>query len=360
MRYGSLCSGIESATVAWRPLGWSPAFFSEIDAFPRAVLQHHYPSVPLHGDLRAIRADKLTPIDVLVAGFPCQDVSVAGKKEGLVDDDGEPTRSGLVYDIIKLSDTIGQRWTVLENVLGLLSIYRWKDFASVVRALSGATIPIPPSGWPNTGFALGSKGLVEWRILDAQFFNLAQRRKRLFIIRDTGEWRNRPPILLERDSLHGSAPPSRRAEKKTAPSPVSGVASCGAALTASNSYDHTGRESHLIAFDCKSGGHTGFSIGACPGSLRGEGYGGGHAAVATELAVRRLTPREWERLQGLPDDYTRIPWRGRPCWRCPDGVRYKAIGNGMPVPVMRWIGERIQMADQLSRSCVQPVAEEAN
>ena len=128
---------------------------------------------------------------------------------------------------------------------------------------------------------------------------------------------------------------------------------CSATLTNSNSYDHAGHESHLIVFDCRAGGNTGLSIGEIPGTLRGDGHGGGHAAVlCNNAAVRRLTPREWERLQGLPDDYTRIPWRGRPAEQCPDGPRYNAIGNSMAVNVMRWIGERIQMADQLSRSCV--------
>ena len=97
-------------------------------------------------------------------------------------------------------------------------------------------------------------------------------------------------------------------------------------------------------------------MGDIPGTLRGDGHGGGHAAIAEGLAVRRLTPREWERLQGLPDDYTRIPWRGRPAEQCPDGPRYNVIGNAMPVPVMRWIGERIQMADSLSRPRAEPTA----
>ena len=116
MRYGSVCSGIEAATAAWHPLGWTPAFFSEIEPFPRAVLAHHYPKVPLHGDFTTIGADEYGAIDLLVGGTPCQSFSIAGLRGGLDDD-----RGNLALEFLRLADRKHPRWLVWENVPGVLS-----------------------------------------------------------------------------------------------------------------------------------------------------------------------------------------------------------------------------------------------
>lgn len=158
----------------------------------------------------------IAKLDALCGGFPCQDVSIAGQRKGLTHDK-QPTRSGLFYRICELADAIGQRWTILENVPGLFSSHAGRDFAAVVGELSGATIDVPREGWTNAGVALGPKGLVEWGVLDSQYFGLAQRRKRVFIIRDSGDWASRPPIFLERQSLSGNSPPRRQAGQRVAP-----------------------------------------------------------------------------------------------------------------------------------------------
>lgn len=216
MKYLSVCSGIEAATVAWQPLGWKAVAFAEIEKFPSAVLAHHYPDVPNLGDVYSIKVDDLPAgIDILVGGFPCQDLSVAGKRKGMKNDDGTPTRSGLFYRIAELADAIGQRWTLLENVPGLLSSAEGRDFASVVGELAGTEVSVPRGGWQSAGVSLGPKGLVEWAILDAQYFGLAQRRKRVFIVRDSGDWASRPPIFLVPESLSGNPAPRRETGKAT-------------------------------------------------------------------------------------------------------------------------------------------------
>ncbi|MCR4288452.1 MAG: DNA cytosine methyltransferase [Deltaproteobacteria bacterium] len=332
MIYGSVCSGIEAATVAWEPLGWKAAWFSEIEPFPCAVLQHHYPDVPNLGDMYGIKVgtnvNKTDTLNIIIGGFPCQDLSVAGKRSGLIDEKGQATRSGLFFRIADLCDTIGQRWTLLENVPGLLSSKQGRDFAEVVGTLSGAEISVPPGGWENAGFALGPKGLVEWAILDAQYFGVPQRRRRVFIIRDSGNWQDRPPLLLERHSLSGYAPPSRKKGERVAPT-----------VTGGPPFSRTGNErveteAVIVAKCLTARGAGGQNLNAEHGTFIPSGH-----------KVRRFTPRECERLQGFSDDYTNIPWRGKP--HSPDGPRYKALGNSMAVPVVKWLGQRIDMVNKL-------------
>ncbi len=221
MRFLSLFSGIEAASVAWLPLGWECVAVAEIEKFPSAVLAHHYPSVPNLGDITKITREQIAAlghIDLVVGGFPCQDLSVAGKRKGLKNADGTNTRSGLFFTACQISEWAGARWTLVENVPGLFSSHEGRDFASVVGELSGAEFDVPPDGWENAGFAVGSRGLVEWATLDAQFFGVAQRRRRVFIIRDSGTgWASRPPVLLERESLRGDSAPRRETGQGAAP-----------------------------------------------------------------------------------------------------------------------------------------------
>ncbi len=396
MIYGSVCSGIEAATVAWHPLGWTPAFFSEIEKFPRAVLQHHYPGVPLHGDFTTIGADDYGPIDLLVGGTPCQSFSIAGLRGGLDDD-----RGNLALEFLLLAKRKRPEWLLWENVPGVLSSNGGRDFGSIL------------GGMGELGYRWA------YRVLDAQYFGVAQRRRRVFVVGHLGDWRRSAAVLSEREGLQGDNPPSREAGKEitgTLVSRASGggggpeqgdgasegfviathapeVAKClvgdqgkqdsevetfvthslrGEGFDASE--DGTGRGTPLVpavapTMMSEGDAHSGFKdehglvplafnmhkSGSDASSLGVESdmtpclrvFDKSPFAVMTEMVVRRLTPRECERLQGFPDDYTKIPYRGKPAEECPDGPRYKALGNSMAVPVMRWIGERINQVDAL-------------
>lgn len=217
MRFLSLFSGIEAASAAFIPMGWTCVAVAEIEKFPCAVLAHHYPDVPNLGNVKEItefQIKALGHIDAVVFGFPCQDLSVAGKRKGLKNEDGSNTRSGLFYIAMQIVRWSGARWAIAENVPGLLSSNGGLDFASVVGEMCGGEIGLPKNKWQNSGVALGKDGLVEWAILDAQFFGVPQRRRRVFLVRDTGDWASRSPVLFEPESMRGDNPPSREARKE--------------------------------------------------------------------------------------------------------------------------------------------------
>ena len=213
MKFLSLFSGIEACSVAWKPLGWECIGFIEIEPYPCSLLASHYPSVPNLGDITKITEQQVAALgefDVLVFGSPCQDLSAAGTRKGFQDG----TRSNLFYEALRIFDYARQhngcRFALWENVPGAFSSNKGADFTAVVREMAGLIdLDTPKNGWGNTGAAVGENGLLEWRVLDAQYFRLAQRRKRVFAILDTGDWGNRPPILFEQESLRGDTPPSR-------------------------------------------------------------------------------------------------------------------------------------------------------
>jgi DNA (cytosine-5)-methyltransferase 1 len=387
MIFGSLCSGIEAASAAWSPLGWQSAFFSEIEAFPSAVLSHRHPQTPNLGDMTKFKEWPDAAIDVLVGGTPCQSFSVAGLRKGLDD-----PRGNLMLTYLAIADRYRPRWLVWENVPGVLSSNAGRDFAAFLFGL----------GKCGYGFA--------YRVLDAQYFGLAQRRKRVFVVASTRGWQSAAAVLFERASLSGHPAPSRKAWQKTA-STIAGCANGGGSngpgrdvesveslqvvamahgqggaeiasersptLTCNHeapivfsavahtlrgegfdaSEDGTGRGTPLVGhcLRASSGGgdkpHVLASVAPTPKRDYSKGYGDGEmdpgGTVMHAMQVRRLTPRECERLQGFPDDYTAIPWRKKTADLCPDGPRYKALGNSMAVPVMRWIGERIAMVDEI-------------
>lgn len=214
MRFLSLFSGIEAASVAWMQLGWECVGVAEIEAFPCVALKHHYPDVANLGDITKITEAQIRAlghIDLVVGGFPCQDVSVAGKRAGF---QGE--RSVLFFDAMRVVRWSGARWVVIENVPGLFSTHAGRDFASVVGELAGCDFDVPKDGWRNSGACVGPHGLVEWSTLDAQFFGLAQRRERVFLVADSGDWTRRPPVLLERESMCGDPPSRRKARERVA------------------------------------------------------------------------------------------------------------------------------------------------
>lgn len=412
MRFLSLFSGIEAASLAWKPLGWECVAVSEIEPFPCAVLAHHYPVVPNLGDVTKITDEQIAAlghIDVVIGGSPCQDLSVAGKGAGLA---GE--RSGLFYEQIRIFHAArsfcGARWLVWENVPGAFSNNKGHDFTAVVNALAGCELATPADGWRSEGLALGQHGLLEWAVLDAQWFGVAQRRRRVFAVLDNGGWRSRPPVLLEPESLRGDSPPSREAWQGVARSLTASTGGVSAkeqqvAHTLRGegfdaSEDGTGRgtpiipqpfdvantltqrmhkgmnstvdegQTPVLAFDTTQVTHKDNRSNPKPGDpchpIAAQGHPpaiafhgsqdpdisgdvthpvgrnqGLETCIQQAMQVRRLTPRECERLQGMPDDYTLIPWRGKDTEQCPDGPRYKALGNSMAVPVIRWIGERI-------------------
>lgn len=205
-RYLSICSGIEAATVAWHGLGWQPAGFSEVEAFPSAVLAHHYPSVPNFGDMRTFKEWNIGAIDILVGGTPCQAFSVAGLRRGLADE-----RGNLSLTFCELADHVDPEWIVWENVPGVLSS-RDNAFGCFLAGLVGADEPIVPGGkWERQGVVSGPKRTAAWRVLDAQYFGVAQRRRRVFVlaVRGSGNWRCAAALFPVGESVFGDSPPSR-------------------------------------------------------------------------------------------------------------------------------------------------------
>ena len=221
IRYLSLFSGMEAAHLAWAPLGWECVAVAEIEPAACALLTHRLPHVPNLGSVTDITAEKIAAlghIDVVIGGSPCQDLSVAGKRAGLAG-----ARSGLFHKQLRIFNAArtfcGARWLVWENVPGAFSSNRGRDFAVVAGALAGCELNVPRDGWGNEGVALGPNGLVEWSVLDAQWFGVAQRRRRVFAVLDTGDWSGRPPVLLSPTACAGIL---RRAEKrgKELPAPL--------------------------------------------------------------------------------------------------------------------------------------------
>lgn len=402
MIYGSVCSGIEAATVAWHQLGWKPSFFSEIDKFPREVLMHHYPDVPLHGDFTTIQKGDYEPIELLVGGTPCQSFSVAGLREGLND-----PRGNLMLEFGALAKRLQPKWLLWENVPGVLSSNNGKDFGSFLAMLAEL----------GYGFA--------YRVLDAQYFGVPQRRRRVFVVGCLGDWRSAAAVLFEQDSLQGNPPPRRNKGQEVAgtltkdafnggagcrPDGAAGnhflaynnklkktcsgkdtfgtlMANCGTkqwlgnqealsgdyhvfALAGNtigrqpenggngNGYDESGvsytltkTDVHAVAFNQQASASQGLSINEniTPTLDKSKVHG-----VMTDMRVRRLTPKECERLQGFPDDYTKISYKTS------DGSRYKALGNSMAVPVIKWLGERIDLIESLQKQNLTPQAEIAS
>ncbi|KFL31465.1 DNA methyltransferase [Devosia riboflavina] len=436
IRYGSVCSGIEAATMAWHVLGWEPAFFSEIEKFPCAALAHHYPHVPNHGDMTKFQEWSDHAIDLLVGGTPCQSFSVAGLRAGLAD-----PRGNLMLTYLAIAARYQPRWLVWENVPGVLSSNGGRDFAALLRGL----------GELGYGFA--------YRVLDAQFcrahgydFAVPQRRRRVFVIGYLGDWRRAAAVLFDGQSMRGDPSPRREAGQAASATTSEGVGNSrliggidyegnghgpddatGPLLKGSSTGGghplpaaafaepivlmergrgdgpnlETRQDGTANAILTPNGGRGGLGVGAVAygiqaGALRDnpssgpDGVGvqsdiaytvearaevqavafaensrgelrlqGGDGAVAPQLTtgggkpgqgqpcvaeawrVRRLTPRECERLQGFPDDFTAIPYRGKPA---ADGPRYKALGNSMAVNVMRVLGTRIAMVDALAQS----------
>jgi len=325
MNYLSVCSGIEAATVAWHHMGWKPVGFSEIEKFPSQVLAHHYPQVTNFGDMTKYKEWKLDDsIGLLVGGTPCQSFSVAGLRKGL-----EDPRGNLALTYVGILDKFRPKWCIWENVPGVLSSGGGRDFGAFLGALAEL----------GYGFA--------YRVLDAQNFGVAQRRRRVFVVGCLGNWESAAKVLFESESLSGNIATAKKYEKEntnsngkssnqwcfdkcpTITSSASGFSRPGNVATEPDTY---------IAVDTYNGTIQGDVAATMTADMAGPTHSG--PKVMQNMAVRRLTPVECERLQGFSDNYTNIP-------KAADGNRYKALGNSMAVPVMRWIGKRINNYERI-------------
>ena len=302
---------MEAASVAWEPLGWKAVGFSEIEPFPCAVLAHRFPNTPNYGSLTEYQSWPLETgsIDLLVGGTPCQSFSVAGLRKGLAD-----PRGNLALVFLGLADKLKPRWIVWENVPGVLSSDGGRDFGSFLGALEQLGY-----GWA-------------YRVLDAQYFGVPQRRRRVFVVASLGGRESAASVLLKPESVCWHPAPRRKKGQATAADAGAGVeAGSPIAFRKSKRAQSTTDDESWVVADA-SNTLNNFDLGDTRTT---------HAVVEPPMAVRRLTPVECERLQGFPDNWSQIPWKGKPADQCPDGPRYKCAGNSMAVPVMRWIGEQI-------------------
>ncbi|MCZ4274013.1 DNA (cytosine-5-)-methyltransferase [Maritalea porphyrae] len=408
MRFGSVCSGIEAASVAWESLGFKPAFFSEIEKFPSNLLQARYPDVPNLGDMTKYKEWLDYAIDLLVGGTPCQSFSVAGLRKGLSD-----PRGNLALTYLAIAEKYQPRWILWENVPGVLSSNEGRDFGAFVGGLAQLGY-----GWA-------------YRVLDAQYCRVdgfpravPQSRRRVFVVGYLGDWRSAAAVLFDAKSLRRDSAPRHETGQDAAgtlssrtagggglgtdfdlnggvhdwPTEVTAPinASFGSKLGLEDQHALGGASMFVpdtsrpllakgndsLAEDLDSYVATAFlskDYGAdaqndvtptlrAMNSTTSHQNGGGQMAVAFPLtsgmsrsasrlpheqgalvpanyAVRRLTPTECERLQGFPDNYTLVPHtHGKPA---ADGPRYKALGNSMAVNVMRVLGARIKMVDEI-------------
>jgi len=226
MIFGSVCSGIEAASVAFKPLGWKAAFFSEIEKFPSRVLKHHHPDVPNHGDMTQFKEWTINePIKLLCGGTPCQSFSVAGLRKGLDD-----ARGNLMLTFGEMAAKLRPQWIFWENVPGVLSSSKGADFGAFLGLISGRTIPVPNGGWGKAGVIPGYKNAygIAYRIFDAQYFGVAQRRRRVFVVGYLGDWRPAAAVLFERESMQGHPAPRRETGKGVAGSLAAGSFTGGA------------------------------------------------------------------------------------------------------------------------------------
>ena len=401
MNYLSVCSGIEAATVAWHDLGWKPLGFSEIEKFPSEVLAHHYPNTPNLGDMTKYKEWDFgsNRLDLLVGGTPCQSFSVAGLRKGLDD-----PRGNLALTYVGILDKFRPKWCLWENVPGVLSSNKGRDFGSFLGALAELGY-----GW-------------SYRVLDAQYFGVPQRRRRVFVVGCLGNWESAAKVLFESESLRWDIKKGRTKGQEATNQPIqcfdrqrsdeyntNNIASTLSARDYKSATDLVvidraafnqginaqykpyiettetmptlvAKGPHAVAYNitfCDANGRrkdrpngglyvnetnvantiTQSGVGTnIVQSNKPIGFDAYNSAITGDvsktldtgsdyhhvpnvysetMAIRRLTTIECERLQGFPDNYTNIKEN------CPDGPRYKALGNSMAVPVMKWIGERI-------------------
>lgn len=409
MKYITLASGLGTDMVAWKHLPWQCRFFSEIARFPSAVLAHHYPDIPNLGDMLKIQNSPIyqnATADLVFAGTPCQSFSIAGLRRGIKD-----PRGNLALQFLRIADDFKSRWLLWENVPGVLS--SWSD----------EEIDSKGNIWQTNDFETFIQGIQElgysvaWRVMDAQYFGVPQRRRRVFVAGYRGDWRRAAAVLFEPESLRWNFEARKVKMEKSPSRTVGGVETDrgdgvivmdhgqrGAEILRDISPTlNCNHEQPILCFQSKASASQSMTVsGVSPSldasksngiaffdarnmrvltgesptlmsSMSKQTANGGPiifmqnqrndvliSDVAYCLAantgvkqqnylvvnggLRRITPLEAERLQGYPDNYTLIPYNGKPA---KDGPRYHAIGNGIAVPVLEWIGNRIDLIDKL-------------
>jgi len=351
----SLFAGIGGLDLACQRAGIDVRAAVEIDPACRGVLARHFPATTLFEDVTEVTGDQLRATGfvprhgVVCAGWPCQGNSVAGRRGGLAD-----PRSGLWRHVVRILAATRPRWFIGENVHGLLSIHHGQDFATVLRDLD------------ELGYG------VAWRVLDAQWFGVPQRRRRVFLAGCLGDGAAPVQVLLEPESGGGHPPQGRQAGPEVAGTLGSRVGGArttdldGHGAYVVSTLQGGGRRGHRVDAEGAAGGHlvaVGFATSSldCPrddglappvkANRNGQDTGSGASVmVATPAGVRRLTPRECERLQGFPDDWTRWLADGT---EQSDSARYRELGNAVAVPVAGWLTGRLAAADRAARSSIE-------
>ncbi len=339
MRYGTVCSGTEAFGRDWQALGYRCAFHAEVAPHPSAVLRRHYPDTPNHGDFTTIHAGD---IDLLAGGTPCQDFSFAGLRAGITGD-----RGNLTLQFLLLVRRLRPSWVLWENVPGVFSSDEGGAFNQFLAGLA------------ELGYH------ASYRTLDAQYFGVAQRRRRVFVVGYLGDWRAAAAVLFEPASLSGNTAPGGQLWHRATPSPP---ASTGADSPLCYQA-HGGKIGKLGTLRAGQDVQSGvpflptrqlrygpsqqdtmhFPDGLCNTLAAGtHGNAGFLSKTLINDDVRRLTPREYERLMGWADDWTRwgVDAKGK-AYEVPDSPRYKMCGNGWAAPVANWIGQRIMLVDKL-------------
>jgi DNA (cytosine-5)-methyltransferase 1 len=354
---GSLFTGIGGFDLAFERVGAAIAWQVEKNAQCIDVLGSHYPGAKRFEDVCNVGKNELSPVDIICGGFPCQDLSVAGRREGLAG-----ARSGLWFEFYRIITELSPRWVIIENVPGLLSSDGGRDFAIVIRGLE------------EFGY------FVAWRVLDTQYFGVPQRRRRVFIVGYLGDGRA-AEILFERDGVCRDTTPFRRTGQDIAYALAAGAGGSkfGSGRdgqdTFVTSYDvRNGTESDSVVQTISAKPNGGYSLHYQPvivnalsahlsagaddnqacgghiviGTLAASGAGTERPAGQgneidfcvqnTNAGVRRLMPIECERLQGFPDHWTKTGASGRVI---SDSARYRMLGNAVSVPVVEWIAKRI-------------------
>ena len=343
MNFGSVCSGIEAASLAFEPLGFSPLWYSEIGDFSSRVLHHHYPMIENLGDMNdlpsLVASGSVSPPDLLCGGTPCQAFSYAGWKKGLTDSRGQ-----LTLKFIEIADEIDRRrhdegkksaFVLWENVVGVLND-RTNAFGAFISGLAGLSEPLVLNKkWSQSGVLNGVKRNIAWRILDAKYFALPQQRKRLFVVASDCDY-SPEQILFERTD---KAVNLGSYYKKAVTS--SNLPSSRERINLFSDIDLCSNTNVLVKYINQHKIEIFREYTDCLYSAYGTKWNGNAAAYNGSLFVsqndrlRRLTPVECERLMGFPDDYTLIP-------KARATNRYQAVGNSWAIPVVKWIGKRIK------------------
>ena len=394
--YAELFAGAGGLSTGLELAGWEAVAHAEIEPHARAVLRRHWPDVRLDGDVAQLNGADYRGVTLLSGGSPCQDLSVAGKRAGMTE--GSGTRSSLFFDQMRIWHESGAPYCLWENVLGAFSSNNGQDFAAVLSAFVGGAVAVPSDGWSRAGVVRGPAGVAAWRVLDAQFFGVPQRRRRVFVLGARAGGVDPAEVLSLAEGLRGDFATGSEARK----------------IATSNARDCSGagQSRGVIGFDCYNQAPTGDVAMTISGSAsdanhipvvfpasivvydaRGNGDGsvvntlaGDHQNRVTDYTAlvmrpdalafhlkqdpisgdvspeiipaigipRRLTPRECERLMGWADDWTAVGIDEQGFeYQLSDTARYKLCGNGVASPVAAWIGHRLREAIQAT-PCASP------